>query len=473
VDEVQQVTGDESAPDGFATWAAYWTTQGMPWRTEPEIAEARQRYLAERRAVTPDIARGVYPFRDEHGGIPLDRADVEWLLATHESGGLRGPVAWSDASQWLREGLDLRGADLRGVDLRSDYPAGLPLTRLRAGLTTTEWRAATPEQREAAAVHLEGATLVEAHLELARLRDARCADADLRRVQLQGARAQGIRLHGADLRRAVLEGTDLSEARLDGGQLAPDYVASLRRIQPAFPASLPAADLRSAFFDAHSTLRQATLGDARHGWVSVADVRWNGVNLATQAWEQVAQVGDERAARSSRDAHGQHGEHGERKGRQARQSAFADAARANRQLAAACRAQGLRPLEARFAYRAEVLERRAARYRGRWLRWVGGLLLDATSGYGYRPLRSFLTYLLVVGTFAITYSLLGHEVGPPVDPLGAVVFSITSFHGRGFAPGGNVTLDHPMAVLAAIEGIIGLLIEITFIATFTQRFFAR
>jgi len=45
----------------------------------------------------------------------------------------------------------------------------------------------------------------------------------------------------------------------------------------------------------------------------------------------------------------------------------------------------------------------------------GGLLLDATSGYGYRPLRSFLTYLLVVVAFAITYALLGHEVGSPVD----------------------------------------------------------
>jgi len=467
VGEAQQTTGDTSAPDGFATWQAYWTAQGMPWRTEPEIATERQRYLDARRAVPPDIAQGRYPFRDEHGSIRLTRADVEWLLATHESGGVRGPVTWSDTSQWLREGLDLRGADLRGVDLRGDYPAGLPLTRLRAGLTTTEWRAATPEQREAAAIRLEGATLVEAHLELARLRDARCAGADLGRVRLEGARAQGIRLHGTDLRRAVLEGADLSEARLDGGRLDPDYVAALRRVQPTFPASLPAADLRSAFFDAHSTLRQAALGDARHGWVRVADVRWNGVNLATQAWDQVALVGDERTARRSRDAHGKH------KGRQTRQGEFADAARANRQLAAACRQQGLRPLEARFAYRAEVLERRAARYQGRWLRWLGGLLLDATSGYGYRPLRSVLTYLLVVGAFALTYSLLGRVGGPLLDPLVAVVFSVTSFHGRGFAPGGNVTLDSTVAVLAAVEGILGLLIEITFIATFTQRFFAR
>jgi len=30
-----------------------------------------------------------------------------------------------------------------------------------------------------------------------------------------------------------------------------------------------------------------------------------------------------------------------------------------------------------------------------------------------------------------------------------------------------------VAILAAIEAAIGLLLEITFIATFTQRFFAR
>jgi hypothetical protein len=38
-------------------------------------------------------------------------------------------------------------------------------------------------------------------------------------------------------------------------------------------------------------------------------------------------------------------------------------------------------------------------------------------------------------------------------------------------PGENVLLNDPLTVIAAIEAIIGLLIEITFIATFTQRYF--
>jgi hypothetical protein len=47
--------------------------------------------------------------------VKLSRADVEWLLATHENG--RGPVDWSDERQRKREGLDLGGANLCHTDL--------------------------------------------------------------------------------------------------------------------------------------------------------------------------------------------------------------------------------------------------------------------------------------------------------------------------------------------------------------------
>jgi hypothetical protein len=43
-------------------------------------------------------------------------------------------------------------------------------------------------------------------------------------------------------------------------------------------------------------------------------------------------------------------------------------------------------------------------------------------------------------------------------------------HGRGFFQPVQ-SLGNPVAILAAAEAIIGLLIEISFIATFTQRFF--
>src|SRR5712691_11424683 len=110
-------------------WITYWKAQGQPWRTEPEIKTERQQYLAERRKIDPDFELGKYPF----AGIELTRADVEWLLSTHESGGECGPVDWSDEHQREPLGLDLRGADLRHVDLRH-----LPLTRLRGALLWDE-----------------------------------------------------------------------------------------------------------------------------------------------------------------------------------------------------------------------------------------------------------------------------------------------------------------------------------------------
>jgi hypothetical protein len=56
-DEIQRPTNN----DDREGWRAYWQAQGMPWRTEPEIDEERQRFLAERRAITPDIEQRIYP----------------------------------------------------------------------------------------------------------------------------------------------------------------------------------------------------------------------------------------------------------------------------------------------------------------------------------------------------------------------------------------------------------------------------
>jgi hypothetical protein len=119
---------DQTVPDGFDSWHAYWAEQGMPWRTEPEINADRQAYLSARRAIRPNIAQGIYPFNDIEPR--LGRADIEWLLATHETGGMVGPIDWSRKRQRARSGLDLRGADLSALDL-----SGLPLARMQGGLT--------------------------------------------------------------------------------------------------------------------------------------------------------------------------------------------------------------------------------------------------------------------------------------------------------------------------------------------------
>ena len=63
--------------DDRDAWRARWRGLGQPWRTEPEIAATRQAELAARRAVTPDVAQGVYPFAG--ADLTLSRGDLEWL----------------------------------------------------------------------------------------------------------------------------------------------------------------------------------------------------------------------------------------------------------------------------------------------------------------------------------------------------------------------------------------------------------
>ena len=553
------------------SWAAYWKRLGQLWRTEPEIDAERQRILNERRRIQPNIARGVYPF----SGMRLTRADVEWLLATHENGA--GPIRWEDERQRGREGLDLRGALLANADLRR-----LPLARLIGGLS-----GGNDEQYEAAAPRLEGARLTNAQLQGANLRhahlegadlrnaqldaasltgaalhkamlreaslpnadlrEAQCTDADLRdahleecrlqelhcerarlagahlegatldkahfdnalmqeahldgtfcrgtyfsgaylpnasfdaafllRAHFENAHLEGAHLAGAELRGSYLQGANLFGAHLEGRQPPAEEMARIarwRHWEPP-PTSLAAADLRGAFFDSGTNLRQAVLGSPQFGSVLLADVAWNGANLAVVPWSprrrgerrsQSVTLGDDAKARQPLDAEGQ------RKSAETRYEEYEAAVRANRQLAVALRNQGLDEDAAIFAYRAQRLQRQVLLRQSRYGSYLFSVALDALAGYGYRPARSLIVYLLVIFGWTAAYYLVGQALGPHLSPLAALVFSVTSFHGRGFFPGG-IPLDDPLTVLAAAEAVIGLIIEISFIATFTQRFFGK
>ncbi len=139
------------------------------WRTELEINPVRQEELKQcMKNNVLDVEKGIYSFK----GMRLNRADVEWLLATHDAG--QGPVDWANEQDKNRTGLDVRGADLRQVDLQR-----LPLTKLCGGLAFIESRIVTEEQRKMAAVQLEGANLREAQLEGANLNLAQLEGADL------------------------------------------------------------------------------------------------------------------------------------------------------------------------------------------------------------------------------------------------------------------------------------------------------
>ncbi|MGO8948935.1 MAG: pentapeptide repeat-containing protein [Ktedonobacterales bacterium] len=452
-------------------WAAYWTVQGMPWRTEPEIGEERQKYLAERRAVKPDIEKGIYPFRDENGGIRLNRADVEWLLATHESGGLKGPINWEDVDSRGRLGLDLRGVDLSGDDL-----SGLPLARTIGGLSAEDGQGASDDLLALAAIQLKGANLFGCHLEGALLRRAQMQGALVRRTYLQEAVLGGTHLEGATIRGANLRGAFLSGVHLEGVEtltLRPPNqwiveVRPLTRItKRAFPSRLPPANLRLSSFDEETIIRDFILGDENLGYAWLSDVNWGNVNVSDIAWGELKQCGEEYSARHKKTFEGA------LKTKERRLSDYSRAVKANRQLATMLRGQGLTENADYFTYHAQLCQRRLLRLQRHYLRYLGSLLLGLIAGYGYRPLRSVATYLAVVLGFGALYFALG-GVGShhALTWNEALVVSLTAFHGRGFFATAFQPGD-PQAAVAAVEAVFGLLIEITFIATFTQRFFAR
>ena len=272
-------------------------------------------------------------------------------------------------------------------------------------------------------------------------------------LRLEGANLRGAQLQGANLRKAQLQGANLSGATLDSETrlanaviLAPDDTRPLHVRLFRRPRYGPA------------------LGDLHWG-------DFDQVQLTQlQGWDDLRRLADERGLtwRSGTSVHRY-------------------AVRAYRQIAQRLRDQGFSDIADRLADRAQVLQRkllfrvlledwrRPWRLPGDLVRWLFSWFLALLAGYGYHPGRSVCWYLATIAGFAFAFYHLGPGEHVPFSQLGAVVFSVTSFHGRGFFPGGSpghsLTLDDPVTVLAAGEAIIGLLIEISFIATFTQRFF--
>jgi hypothetical protein len=209
-------------------------------------------------------------------------------------------------------------------------------------------------------------------------------------------------------------------------------------------------------------LRGVHLGDEKSGFVLFAGVRWGDVDLSVVDWTQMNILGDEYQARRREKGNG------EAKDSTMRLEEYRTAVRANRQLAVALRGEGLNEEAARYAYRAQRLQRVVLRRQRKLGQYLFSWFLDLLVGYGYRPGRSLFWYLAVIFGFAITFFAFGH-----LPPLEAFIFSLTSFHGRGFFPGSTLYLNDTRVILAAFEAVIGLLIEASLIATFTQRFIGK
>ena len=424
--------------DDAEAWKAYWREQGQPWRTEPEIDEERQHYLAERRTSPIDVHKGIYPFKN----IKLTRADVEWLLATQDNG--LGPVDIVDEAQKERVGIDVRGADLSHAHLQN-----LPLARLVGDVTWRQWADLTEDQHQMAAVHLVGADLKGAHLEEANLEYAHMQGIDLRRSHLERANLGAAEMQGAYLEGAHLQGAELWLALMEGAFFWGTNLAgtSLREVQ------LHGAHLND----------RVVLADQQGVGLKLLDAHLDDVNLAVLKWSQVRMLGEEAEARQSK-----RGEDSS-----ARLKLYEDAVRANRQLAIALQGQGMNEDAARFSYRAQVLQRKVL-----WLQgpkklgsYLFSLFLALMTGYGYRMWHIFVAYALVNSVFATLYYTFSLSTPSQMTWMQALFVSITAFHGRVFST--PFSVGSPQAVVTACEAVTGLVFEATFVAMLTQRFFGR
>jgi uncharacterized protein YjbI with pentapeptide repeats len=399
------------------------------------------------------------------GYTHLERAELRWAHLE------RADLAYARLEEVRAEGVCLRGAELRWVHLeRADLD--------HAHLEGANLGWAHLEGAVLAGAHLEGADLDGTYLAGAQLGNAHLEGTNFSRAHLEGAWLNDAHLEGAQLRDAQLERARLEGAHLEGKAMLAEDLARIRAWAPEFPARLSPADQRLAFLSEATTLNGITLGTNEHGYVRVADVRWGGVNLAVVRWPDrlyppVAVLGDERIA------HQAHDDAGKPKSREERLEDYRAAVRANRQLAVALQTQGMSEEAARFAYRAQLLQQQVLLRQRKFGAYLFARFLDALAGYGYKPVRGLSAYVLVIAGFAFAYSLatqgvLTFGLAPsqlqPLQWYEALVLSISSFHGRGFFQPVQ-SLGDPVAILAAGEAIIGLLIEISFIATFTQRFF--
>jgi uncharacterized protein YjbI with pentapeptide repeats len=349
--------------------------------------------------------------------------------------------------------VHLKGADLYGAHLE------------RADVSEVQLQGATLEgihleQAYLSAAHLEKANLSGARLDKAYLSEAHLEQADLSEAHLEEGYLGGAYLKEADLSGAHLEGAYLNEAHLEGTSL---YKAHLERTF-LYKAHLEGARLSRAGIE-EALLQRASASGEQHIGPSVADAQWGNVNLAVVRWSQVEMLGDEYEARQASRA-------GKSKSDATRLEEYEAAVRANRQLAVALRAQGLDEEAARFAYRAQFVQRIVLRRQGKFGQYLFSLFLDLLAGYGYRPGRSVMAYLVVIFSFMSLYLLTAHGAAVHLRWDEALVLSVSSFHGRGFFLQG-AALGDPFVRLAAAEAVLGLLIEVIFIATFTQRFFGK
>ncbi len=348
-----------------------------------------------------------------------------------------------------------------------------------------------------AGVDLRNADLSESNLTEAEFFGAQLTGAKLDRGLCYGAKLNHTNLIGISARVGQFRGAKLNQAKLDIADLEGANLANIVAPQSSWlganlhDATLSHANLRTA------TLRRAKLSSAalNHADLRGADARQVVLNRTSQLddmkidsgtwlggidwtsnvplilinWSDTKRIGDENLFRGVPD-------------KETRRRNILLVARSYQELSRALRDQNRLDSAARYRIREQQLIRRVIRIDGihrgpfpTWvLSWSFSLLLDLIAAYGERPLKTLLFYLATISGFAALAGFLGHATGSPLQWWDFLLFSITAFHGRGFFPNpplppGSISLNSPLPALAAVESVIGVFIEITFIAAYTRR----
>ncbi len=322
-------------------------------------------------------------------------------------------------------------------------------------------RSDLPDLREAGITgDMRQIDLTRGNLREAYVVRANFAGAQLHAANLRGAYVEDTNFTGADLSTADLSSAGFAHTDWSGANLQAANLSGALMTGDFSGANFTRARMDAATIFAGGTERLRMRVDTR---IRLLDVSWNGAILARVNWDDVPRLGDEADIQAASS-------------RTERVQAYRDTARAYHGLAKALEAQGLYAPALRYRRRQHQLERAALLRNFKLGPWFFSSLLNVVSGYGDRPGRALRAYLAVILVFAAVYFGITNFAiftsgSHPLQWYEAVVLSLTSFHGRGFFP--QFTLGDPIAVVAALEAIVGLFIELVLIATFTQRFFAR
>ncbi len=342
------------------------------------------------------------------------------------------------------------------------------------------------EQIDFRSINCTGVNLSSTKDTLLRIRGACFTEANLDGVNFSGSEVTWADFSGATMKRALLRETNFS---------ATNFTSTNLESSDLFSAILNGANFTQANL-ANVNLQQARINQdtcflyTTTTLTKVAEMRWNNAPMNLSGWlyesgydpldVKFPVPSTSKILRKDKWRLGDQDElyfrslsSGKRRAHALRQVSRAYAA-----LAATLRNQNYSTASSEYRLRALQLERRALQAEGAILSRALLKMLDMISGHGEKPGRILLSYLFIVVGFLLLYLGIDTQweytriISNPSQILDALVYSLTSFHGRGFFPGGSTLTAHdPQIVLAAIEAVVGLFIEITLIATITRRFF--